>query len=100
MHPADLADLAAVTALARALAPGLVVVGPEAPLVAGLADLLRAPGIACFGPSRRAAMIEGSKSFAKQVMSGGGHPDRRCPDLRAPRRRWPSALAGSGPRTW
>ena len=53
-HPVDLADVAAVTALARSIAPGLVVVGPEAPLVAGLADALRAAGIACFGPGRRA----------------------------------------------
>jgi phosphoribosylamine--glycine ligase len=54
--------------LARSLGAGLVVIGPEAPLVAGLADALRAAGISCFGPSRRAAMIEGSKSFAKEVM--------------------------------
>ncbi len=73
-HPADLADLEAVAALARSTAPDLVVVGPEAPLVAGLADGLRAAGIACFGPGRRAAMIEGSKSFAKQVMSSAGIP--------------------------
>jgi phosphoribosylamine--glycine ligase len=68
VHPLDLADIGAAAGLARALAPGLVVIGPEAPLVAGLADALRAAGISCFGPSRRAAMIEGSKSFAKQVM--------------------------------
>lgn len=73
-HPADLADLAAVAALARSIAPDLVVVGPEAPLVAGLADDLRAAGIACFGPGRHAAMIEGSKSFAKQVMNQAGIP--------------------------
>ncbi len=68
LHPADLADLAAVAGLATRLAPGLVVVGPEAPLVAGLADLLHGQGVACFGPGRQAAMLEGSKSFAKQVM--------------------------------
>jgi phosphoribosylamine--glycine ligase len=73
-HPADLADLAAVAALATRLAPGLVVVGPEAPLVAGLADLLRGQGVACFGPGRAAAMLEGSKSFAKQVMAAAGIP--------------------------
>jgi phosphoribosylamine--glycine ligase len=73
-HPVDLADIAAVTALARSTAPGLVVVGPEAPLVAGLGDALRAAGIACFGPGRRAAMLEGSKSFAKQVMMAAGIP--------------------------
>src|SRR5204862_1151729 len=65
-HPVDLADIEAVTALARSIAPVLVVVGPAAPLVAGLADALGAAGIACFGPSRRAAMLAGSKSFAKQ----------------------------------
>jgi len=78
-HPADLADLAAVTALATRLAADLVVVGPEAPLVAGLADLLRGQGIACFGPGRAAAMLEGSKSFAKQVMAAVSPPPLRGP---------------------
>jgi len=77
-HPVDLADIAAVTALARSIGAGLVVVGPEAPLVAGLADRLKAAGIACFGPSRRAAMLEGSKSFAKQVMAAAGIPTARA----------------------
>ena len=49
-------------------------VGPEAPLVAGVADALRASGIPCFGPSRRAAAIEGSKSFAKHIMQAAGIP--------------------------
>jgi phosphoribosylamine--glycine ligase len=74
VHPLDLADIAAATGLARSLGADLVVVGPEAPLVAGLADALRGAGISCFGPSRRAAMIEGSKSFAKQVMEVAGIP--------------------------
>jgi phosphoribosylamine--glycine ligase len=78
VHPADLADIAAVTYLARTLAPQLVVIGPEAPLVAGLADALRAAGLSCFGPSRRAARIEGSKSFAKEVMRAGGIPTARA----------------------
>ena len=77
-HPVDLADIGAVTALARSIAPGLVVVGPEAPLVAGLADALAAAGLACFGPGRRAAMLEGSKSFAKQVMAAAGIPTARA----------------------
>jgi len=77
-HPVDLADIAAVTALARSFGAGLVVVGPEAPLVAGLADRLKAAGIACFGPGRRAAMLEGSKSFAKQVMAAAGIPTARA----------------------
>ena len=74
VHPADLADIGAVLGLARSVAPDLVVIGPEAPLVAGLADALRGSGLSCFGPSRRAAMIEGSKSFAKEVMRAGGIP--------------------------
>ena len=55
----------------------LVVVGPEQPLVAGLADALRAKGLAVFGPSRRAAAIEGSKAFAKRLMAGHGIPTAR-----------------------
>jgi phosphoribosylamine--glycine ligase len=78
VHPADLADIGAVLDLARSLAPDLVVIGPEAPLVAGLADALRGSGLSCFGPSRRAAMIEGSKSFAKEVMRAGGIPTARA----------------------
>ena len=78
VHPADLSDIGAVTDLARSLAPGLVVIGPEAPLVAGLADALRGAGLSCFGPGRRAAMIEGSKSFAKQVMTAAGIPTARA----------------------
>jgi phosphoribosylamine--glycine ligase len=78
LHPADLADIGAVLDLARSVAPDLVVIGPEAPLVAGLADALRGAGMSCFGPSRRAAMIEGSKSFAKEVMRAGGIPTARA----------------------
>jgi phosphoribosylamine---glycine ligase len=63
-----------ILALARKLSPDLVVVGPEAPLVAGAGDALRAAGIACFGPDAAAARIEGSKSFAKQVMAEAGIP--------------------------
>jgi len=63
-----------VVALARRLAPDLVVIGPEAPLVAGLADELRAAGIAVFGPGREAARIEGSKRFAKAVMEAADVP--------------------------
>jgi phosphoribosylamine---glycine ligase len=74
VHPVDLTDPGQVAGLARATRADLVVVGPEAPLVAGVADALRVSGIACFGPSRRAAAIEGSKSFAKQVMQAAGIP--------------------------
>ena len=60
--------------LARKLSPELVVIGPEAPLVAGAADLLRDNGVLCFGPDAGAAQIEGSKSFAKQIMAEAGIP--------------------------
>ncbi|HWG15341.1 MAG TPA: phosphoribosylamine--glycine ligase [Streptosporangiaceae bacterium] len=63
---------AAIAALARELAADLVVIGPEVPLVAGAADAVREAGIACFGPGRAAAMIEGSKAFAKEVMAEAG----------------------------
>ena len=65
---------AGIVALARKLSPDLVVIGPEAPLVAGAGDALREHGIACFGPDAAAAMIEGSKSFAKQVMAEASIP--------------------------
>ena len=61
-------------ALATGLGVDLVVVGPEAPLVAGLADAVRAAGIPCFGPSAEAARLEGSKAFAKEVMSAAEVP--------------------------
>jgi phosphoribosylamine---glycine ligase len=65
---------AGILTLARKLSPDLVVIGPEAPLVAGAADALREAGISCFGPDAAAARIEGSKSFAKQVMAEAGIP--------------------------
>ncbi len=73
-HEVDPLDPAAVTALAGDLGVDLVVVGPEAPLVAGVADAVREAGIACFGPSAAAAELEGSKAFAKQVMFAAGVP--------------------------
>jgi phosphoribosylamine--glycine ligase len=77
LHPVDALDGAAVVALATELGVGLVVVGPEAPLVAGVADAVRAAGIPVFGPSRQAAQLEGSKAFAKDVMAGAGVPTAR-----------------------
>ncbi|MGZ6790924.1 MAG: phosphoribosylamine--glycine ligase, partial [Mycobacteriaceae bacterium] len=71
-HPVNVVDGAAVTALARKLDVDLVVIGPEVPLVLGVADAVRAAGIACFGPSAAAARIEGSKAFAKEVMAAAG----------------------------
>ena len=73
-HPVDVLDGDAVAALAVELGADLVIVGPEAPLVAGVADRIRAAGIACFGPSAAAAELEGSKAFAKQIMAVAGVP--------------------------
>lgn len=74
----DATDPAAVASLAQDVAADLVVVGPEAPLVAGVADAVRAAGIACFGPSQAAARLEGSKAFAKDVMAAAGVPTARA----------------------
>ena len=71
-------DPQAVAALVRELGAELVVVGPEAPLVAGVADAVRAAGVACFGPSQAAARLEGSKAFAKDVMAAAGVPTARA----------------------
>ncbi len=77
-HEVDAMDGDAVAALATDLGVGLVVVGPEAPLVAGVADAVRAAGVPCFGPSREAALLEGSKAFAKEVMAAAGVPTARA----------------------
>ncbi|MEU6800402.1 phosphoribosylamine--glycine ligase [Streptomyces neyagawaensis] len=77
LHAVDALDGAAVTALATRLEADLVVVGPEAPLVAGVADAVREAGIPVFGPSGEAAQLEGSKAFAKDVMAGAGVPTAR-----------------------
>ena len=85
-HPLDIMDGDAVAALAIALHADLVVIGPEAPLVAGIADSVRAAGIACFGPSQAAAQLEGRKAFAKAVMADAGVPTARarvCTDAAA-----------------
>jgi len=74
LHPVDPLDGAAVADLAGRVGADLVVIGPEAPLVAGVADAVRAAGIACFGPSAEAARLEGSKAFAKEVMAAAEVP--------------------------
>jgi len=74
----DIADHDGVVALAKEFGADLAVVGPEAPLVAGLADPLREAGIAVFGPSKDAAQIEGSKAFAKDVMATASVPTGRA----------------------
>ncbi|SCK38477.1 phosphoribosylamine--glycine ligase [Streptomyces sp. WMMB 322] len=79
LHAVDATDGSAVAALAETpqVRADLVVIGPEAPLVAGVADAVRARGIAVFGPSARAAQLEGSKAFAKEVMAAAGVPTAR-----------------------
>ncbi|TNC46824.1 phosphoribosylamine--glycine ligase [Mumia zhuanghuii] len=74
LHPVDPLDGETVADLAVSLGAELVVVGPEAPLVAGVADAVRARGIAVFGPSGAAAQLEGSKAFAKEVMAAAEVP--------------------------
>jgi phosphoribosylamine--glycine ligase len=68
-HDVDIASGEDVVALARDVRADMVVIGPEVPLVLGVADAVRAAGIVCFGPSKDAARIEGSKAFAKEVMA-------------------------------
>ncbi len=82
-HPVAADDADGLLGLARSLDVELVVVGPEAPLVAGVADVLRHSGIPVFGPSKAAARIEGSKRFAKEVMAAAGVPTARL--LSSPR---------------
>ena len=74
LHDVDPVSRDEVASLAERLGADLVVVGPEAPLVEGVADAVRERGIACFGPTREAAHLEGSKSFAKEVMAAAGVP--------------------------
>jgi phosphoribosylamine--glycine ligase len=84
-HPVLAGDADGLLALARSLRIDLVVVGPETPLVAGLADRLRHGGVPVFGPSSAAARIEGSKAFAKDVLERAGVPTARTlPVARAP----------------
>ena len=74
LHPLNISDNDAIVNLAKSLSVDLVVVGPEVPLVNGVADELRALNIAVFGPSKAAAQLEGSKHFAKGVMRDAGVP--------------------------
>jgi phosphoribosylamine--glycine ligase len=76
-HPVALVDHEGVVQLAVELRAGLVVIGPEVPLVAGLADDVRAAGVPVFGPGAAAARLEGSKAFAKDVMEAAGVPTAR-----------------------
>ncbi|UVS82596.1 Phosphoribosylamine--glycine ligase [Actinokineospora sp. UTMC 2448] len=96
--PVDAADRAAVADLATRWSADLVVIGPEVPLVAGAADAVRAAGIACFGPGAAAARIEGSKAFAKDVMTAAGVATAHSEIVDNPAR-LDAALARFGP-TW
>ncbi|MFC5822372.1 phosphoribosylamine--glycine ligase [Nonomuraea insulae] len=78
LHSVDPLDPGQVAEMAARLRVDLVVVGPEAPLVAGVGDAVREAGFACFGPSRDAAMIEGSKTFAKEIMRAADVPTARA----------------------
>ncbi|ADD45768.1 phosphoribosylamine/glycine ligase [Stackebrandtia nassauensis DSM 44728] len=78
LRDVDMGDPDAIAALAVEVEADLVVVGPEAPLVAGAADAVRAKGIACYGPSAKAAAIEGSKTFAKEIMAAAGVPTAKA----------------------
>jgi phosphoribosylamine--glycine ligase len=82
-HVLDPTDPVAVVELAQRLGTRLVVIGPELPLVNGVADAVRRAGLLCFGPDRAAAQIEGSKAFAKEIMAEAGVPTaaaRVCKD--------------------
>ena len=78
----DPLDAAAVTSFVNSEHIDLVVIGPEAPLVAGIADELRERGIPVFGPGRAAAQLEGSKAFAKRIMEAAGVPTGRAAHAR------------------
>ncbi|MEV6008282.1 phosphoribosylamine--glycine ligase [Streptomyces sp. NPDC051976] len=96
LHAVDALDGTAVADLAVSLGADFVIVGPEAPLVAGVADAVRARGIDCFGPSRDAAALEGSKAFAKDVMAAAGVPTARSYVCTTPEEA-DAALAAFGP---
>ncbi len=83
-HTVDPVDADAVVALAKKIDAELVVIGSEVPLVLGVADAVRAAGITCFGPSAAAARIEGSKAFAKDVMSAVGVRTAHCEVVDSP----------------
>lgn len=71
-RPVDVTSADEVVALAREVGAEMVVIGPEVPLVLGVADAVRAAGLVCFGPGKDAARIEGSKAFAKEIMAAAG----------------------------
>jgi phosphoribosylamine---glycine ligase len=96
VHAVSADDPADVVRLAKKLGADLVVIGPEAPLVAGVADALRASGFAVFGPDAAAALIEGSKAFAKEIMAAAGVPTAEARVVTNPAEA-EAALAAFGP---
>ena len=96
LHEVKPNDPADVTRLARHLRADLVIIGPEAPLVAGVADALRAAGVAVFGPDAAAARIEGSKAYSKEVMAAAGIPTAAARPV-STRAEADAALAHFGP---
>jgi phosphoribosylamine--glycine ligase len=97
VHAVAANDPLDVVRLAEQVSAQLVVVGPEAPLVAGVADALRAAGIAVFGPDAAAARIEGSKAFAKQVMAAAKVPTAQARVARTPAQAEDALKAFGGP---
>ena len=86
--PLDVSSAAAIQSLALAEQPDLVVIGPEAPLAAGVVDALQAQGIRVFGPSRAAAQLESSKAFAKRFMRRWNIPTAHYAVCEAAHRQW------------
>jgi phosphoribosylamine--glycine ligase len=91
-------DVARMVNLVDDSGPDLVVVGPEVPLVAGLADALEARGVAVFGPTAAAARLEGSKAFAKDVLQRSGIPTARSGSFDDVERRPPSSTSSGAGR--
>lgn len=96
LHDVDINHPHDVAVLAESIGADLVIVGPEAPLVAGVADAVRDAGIPCFGPSADAAVLEGSKAFAKQVMAAAEVPTALA-HVCTSEREVAAALDGFGP---
>ena len=97
-RPVDAGDPNAVVALADEIAPDLVVIGPEVPLVAGVVDACTVAGHLAFGPTAAAATLEGSKAWMKDVLASAGRADRAAPHVRCGRRRCRVRVPGDAAR--
>ena len=102
MIPVSAEDIEGIVAAATRESIDLVVIGPEAPLVAGLADALTGAGIRCFGPTKAAAQLEGSKAFCKEIMGAAGVPTAAYEVVRDPQagldaiERYPAVIKADG----